>query len=128
LATELGSDFFIESLKINLGNWIDKSARDMAIECNMHKEYALIYNPTSEDVHGSWLSIKKSSLMSCMNPLHRFHKIPRSYEPLDPNLFDIMINIVEDAIRTCEDEYNFPKFNFELKRIQEIVKTNETNS
>lgn len=128
LATELGSDFFIEALKINVGNWIDKSARDMAIECNMHKEYALIYNPTSEDVHGSWLSIKKSSLMSCMNPLHRFHKVPRSYEPLDPNLFDIMINIVEDAIRTCENEYNFPKFNYELKRIQEIVKTNETNS
>jgi len=125
LATELGSDFFIEALKINVGNWIDKSARDMAIECNMHKEYALIYNPTSEDVHGSWLSIKKSSLMSCMNPLHRFHKIPRVYDPLDPNLFDIMINIVKDAIRTCENEYNFPKFNYELKRIQEIVKTKE---
>ncbi len=124
LATELGSDFFIEALKINVGNWIDKSTRDMAIECNMHKEYALIYNPTSEDVHGSWLSIKKSSLMSCMNPLHRFHKVPRSYEPLDPNLFDIMINIVEDAIRTCENEYNFPKFNYELKRIQELVKKN----
>ncbi|KKN52612.1 hypothetical protein LCGC14_0610670 [marine sediment metagenome] len=31
---------------------------------------------------------------------------------------------MEDAIRTCENEYNFPKFNYELKRIQEIEKTN----
>ncbi|MFW9970055.1 MAG: DUF5677 domain-containing protein [Candidatus Odinarchaeota archaeon] len=128
LANELGSDFFIEALKINVGNWIDKSVRDMAIECNMHREYVLIYNPTSEDVHGSWLSIKKSSLMNCMNPLHRFHKVPRSYEPLDPDLFDIMIDIVEDVIRTCENEYNFPKFNYELKKIQEIAKNNKGNS
>lgn len=121
LATELGSDFFIESLKINLGNWIDKNVRDMAIECDMHKEYVLIYNPTSEDVHGSWISVKKSSLMNCMNPLHRFHRIPRSYNPIDPNLFDIMSNIVEDVIKTCENQYHFPKFNSKLKKIQDLV-------
>ncbi len=128
LAIELGSDFFIEALNINVGNWIDKSARDMAIECNMHKEYALIYNPASEHVHGSWLSIKKSSLMRCMNPFHRFHKIPRIYEHLDPNLFDIMINIVEDAIKCCENNYNFPKFNYKLKRVQELVEKKQNNS
>jgi len=122
LATELGSDFFIESLEINLGNWIDKSARDMAIELNMQKEYALIYNPTSEDIHGSWLSIKKSSLMNCMNPLHRFHRIPRIYEPLDHNLFDIMTNIVQDIIKICEKQYNFPRFNYKIKKIQDLVK------
>jgi len=121
LAIELGSDIFIEALQINVGNWIDKSVRDMAIECNMHKEYALIYNPTSEDVHGSWSSINRSSLMKCMNPFHRFHKIPRIYEHLNPDLFDIMINIVEDAIKTCIKDYNFPKFNYTFKRIKEIV-------
>ena len=121
LATELGSDFFIESLKINLGNWIDKSIRDMAIECDMHKEYVLIYNPTSEDVHGSWISIKKSSLMNCMNPLHRFHRVPRIYNPLDPNLFDIMAKIVEDVIKTCENQYHFPRFTNKLKKIQDLV-------
>ena len=122
LASELGSDFFIESLSINLGNWIDKNVRDMAIECNMHKEYVLFYNPTSEDVHGSWISIKKSSLMNCMNPLHRLHRIPRSYNPIDPNLFDIMANIIEDVIKTCENQYHFPRFNNKLKKVQDLVK------
>ena len=124
LASELGSEFFIESLNINLGNWIDKNVRDMAIECNMHKEYALFYNPTSEDVHGSWISIKKSSLMNCMNPLHRLHRIPRRYNPLDPDLFDIIADIVEDVIKTCENQYKFPKFNGKLKKIQDLLEKN----
>ncbi len=115
LELELGDPFFIEFLNVNFGNWIDKSARDMAFECGFEKQYRLIYNPTSEDVHGSWFSIRKANLTRCINPLHKFHRLPQKYPPpLFINPIILATDLVVKTINYCIRKYNFPEFKEDL--------------
>lgn len=124
LDLELGDPFFIEFLNVNFGNWIDKSARDMAFECGFEMEYRLIYNPTSEDVHGSWFSIRKANLTRCINPLHRFHRLPqKNPPPLFLNPLILGTQLVEKMIEFCIKYYNFPKFKENLNDFKKFLDT-----
>ncbi len=122
LEIELGGPFFVEFLNVNFGNWIDKSARDMAFDCGFEMEYRLIYNPTSEDVHGSWFSIRKANLIRCINPLHRFHRLPqKSPPPIFLNPLFLANELVEKMIQYCIKYYNFPDFKETLSDFREFL-------
>ena len=81
LSEELGG-FSPEILDIELGHWTKKDARKLAISVNMERFYRLVYSPASSDLHGSWFSLKHSSFVRCIEPLHRYHRIPTYMEPL----------------------------------------------
>jgi hypothetical protein len=68
-------------LQIELDNWTKKSARDLAITAGFEKYYRLAYDPSSADVHGTWISLDNSNLTRCLQPLHRFHRPPGFFEP-----------------------------------------------
>jgi len=80
LSDRLG-DFFPELLDIELGHWAKKDTRRLAQDVGMERLYRLVYSPTSSDLHGSWLSLKHSNLVHCVEPLHRFHRLPVFVEP-----------------------------------------------
>ncbi|MEJ2248646.1 MAG: DUF5677 domain-containing protein [Candidatus Lokiarchaeota archaeon] len=122
LEMDLGDPFFIEFLDVNFGNWIDKSARDMAFECGFEMEYRLIYNPTSEDIHGSWFSLRKANLTRCINPLHRFHRLPqKNPPPLFLNPLILGTKLVEKMIDFCISYYNFPEPKEKLNDFKEFL-------
>lgn len=81
VSEELGG-FTPEILDIELGHWTKKDARKLAISVNMERFYRLVYSPASSDLHGSWFSLKHSSFVRCIEPLHRYHRIPTYMEPL----------------------------------------------
>jgi len=109
LASNLGGGFSPALIDINLGDWKDVSARDMAKTCNLMEIYRIIYDPTSSDIHGTWTSIKNTNLTYCVNPLHRYHRLPQLEDPpqfLQP--VQISINLVEKAINSSIDKLGFP--------------------
>lgn len=81
ISEELGG-FYPELIEIELGHWSKKDTRQLAIAAGMEEFYRVVYSPTSSDLHGTWLSLKYSSLWRCGEPLHRFHRIPALSEPL----------------------------------------------
>lgn len=109
LALNLGGGFSPSLININLGDWKDVSARDMAKTCNLMEIYRIIYDPTSSDVHGTWTSIDNTNLTYCVNPLHRYHRIPQLSDPpiyLQPAI--IALELAEKAIVSSYEKIGFP--------------------
>ncbi|MDR4503719.1 MAG: DUF5677 domain-containing protein [Candidatus Scalindua sp.] len=81
ISNELGGDFVAEMQKIDLKGWTKKNIRDLSLEVGLENIYRWVVDPTSAEIHGSWSSIKKSNLVLCAQILHRFHRVPKFYEP-----------------------------------------------
>ena len=109
LTSHLGGGFSPELIDINLGDWKDVSARDMAKECNLMEIYRIIYDPTSSDIHGTWTSIKNTNLTYCVNPLHRYHRLPQlDYPPIFIQPVQIALNLAVKAITSSIEKLGFP--------------------
>ncbi len=109
LADELGGGFSPELIDIELGNWTKKSARTLAFEAGMEDFYRLVYDPTSSDVHGTWVSLKNSNLARCAEPLHRFHRLPTYTEPpLYLNSVIAIQRLYKHCLETAQTTLGFP--------------------
>lgn len=69
-------DMWIEYQDIKLGAWADKNLRKMAEEAKVKDIYDKYYDALSGYVHGNWMAVRHSVFVQCLNPLHRFHRIP----------------------------------------------------
>ncbi|WP_210331148.1 DUF5677 domain-containing protein [Microvirga terrestris] len=69
-------DMWIEFQDIKLGAWSDKNLRKMAEEAGVKDVYDRYYDTLSGYVHGNWMAVRHSVFGECLNPLHRFHRIP----------------------------------------------------
>jgi hypothetical protein len=87
-------DMWLEFQDIKLGAWADKNLRKMAEEAGEKAFYDKYYDALSGYVHGNWSAIRYSVFGLCLNPLHRFHRIP-----LPPRL--LVDDAVPDLRRTC---------------------------
>ena len=97
LSEELG-DFPAELLDIELGHWTKKDTRRLAYDAGVEKLYRLVFSPASGDVHGMWMSLKRSNLTYCGEPLHRLHRLPSLVEP--PFYVDI-VNVAAELYEAC---------------------------
>lgn len=61
---------------VNLGSWAEMNQRKMAEEVGEINFYNYCYTPYSAGVHSMWHHIGIYNLEQCMNPLHRYHKVP----------------------------------------------------
>jgi len=114
----LGGNFSPEFIDINLSNWIDISARDMAEECGFSQEYSLVYDPASSDIHGTWTSLRISNLTLCLNPLHGLHRVPSLRStPLFITSVNQATKLVLKTIRVAIQKADFPKKEPDLKII-----------
>jgi hypothetical protein len=76
LETLANSDVWMEYQNIKLGAWADKNLRKMAEEAGIKDFYDKYYDALSGYTHGNWSAVTHSVFGTCMNPLHRFHRIP----------------------------------------------------
>lgn len=118
-----GGSFSPELINVELGNWTKKTTRDLAIDAGMEEFYRLVYDPTSSDVHGTWISLKNSNLIRCVEPLHRFHRIPQYFEP---PLFVNTIEAIQGIYKVCIDvgieHIGFPVIKDEIENISFLLK------
>ena len=81
ISSEIGGEFVAETRKIDLTGWTKKNIRQISLEVGLENIYRWVIDPSSAEIHGSWSSIKKSNLVLCSQILHRFHRVPKFYEP-----------------------------------------------
>lgn len=112
-------DVHQEYLSINIGHWDKTNLRDMAENSGVKAIYDKYYSWTSSYLHAQWGSIRDSVYITCLNPLHRLHRIPRIHprvlEDVIPDACELINRILEliDSI--------YPNFNDRIK-IDQILK------
>lgn len=52
------------------------SLREMAAQVHAEELYRHVYQPASGITHGEWWAAEDYATQRCLNPLHRFHRIP----------------------------------------------------
>lgn len=70
-------DIWQEYLDIDLGHWTKGNLRWMATECGEKDLYDRFYGWSSGFVHSQWGAVRDTDFVTCHNPLHRLHRIPR---------------------------------------------------
>jgi len=121
LVNSMGGGFSPELIDINLGDWKKISARKMAQECGLTEVYRVIYDPSSSDIHGTWTSIKNANLTHCINPLHRYHRIPQQENPpifLEP--VRIALDLIVKTIDLSIENIGFPIMSKSFQNLPEI--------
>jgi hypothetical protein len=69
-------DAWLEFVTIDVGNWTGLDLRKMSEEANVKPIYDKYYTWPSGYVHGQWGAVRDTNFGICLNPLHRFHRIP----------------------------------------------------
>lgn len=70
----------------------------MAIQADLKPYYDLAYQPYSSESHGDWVSMRRSDLKPCANPLHRYHRIGR----FDGTATSLDIEVIEAALEVAQ--------------------------
>lgn len=100
ISESLGGGFAPEMTEINIGNWTDLSMREIAVELGLKELHERIYEPVSDDVHGMWPSLKRHNLCYCVNPLHRYHRIPKIVDMcVDTSLMDCATTLMNTVLK-----------------------------
>lgn len=105
-------DAWMETRNINLGAWANKDLRKMSEEASVKEVYDSYYAWPSGFVHGHWGSIRDAVFTTCLNPLHRLHRVP--------NPMQLMPSVLADCCKLCNrilDELNtlYPEFNLRIQ-------------
>jgi hypothetical protein len=105
---DLGN-FNAELLDIELGSWSKQDTRKLAHKAGLERLYHLVFTPTSADVHGTWLSLKHTNLFHCVEPLHRFHRLPLLPDPkVYINTIIAAQQLIETAVAIGVELARFP--------------------
>jgi Family of unknown function (DUF5677) len=70
-------DQWQEFVEINLGHWAKLNLRIMSEAVGEKATYDKFYSWTSNYLHGQWGAVRDTVFETCLNPLHRFHRVPR---------------------------------------------------
>ncbi len=70
-------DKWMEFQDIETGHWQKSNLREMAQKSDSKDVYDKYYQWTSTFVHGHWCATRDINFITCRNPLHRLHRIPR---------------------------------------------------
>src|SRR5690606_17416697 len=76
LHTYANEDLWQEYSDIGIKPWSEKNLRKMATEAGIKDFYDKHYDWSSSYVHGNWGAVRDTVFTVCLNPLHRFHRIP----------------------------------------------------
>jgi hypothetical protein len=108
-------DTWQEFVNVDFGHWANKNLRQLATEADKKDIYDRYYDWTSAFAHGHWCSIRDSNFMTCHNPLHRLHRIPRPYHRIMQSVIPDAVELVNQTFDLLEATYPFAD---KLKRIQ----------
>lgn len=70
-------DQWQEFLNIEIGHWAGTNLRSMAKAADRMDLYESYYAWTSTFAHSHWAAVRDTNFITCHNPLHRLHRIPR---------------------------------------------------
>jgi len=112
-------DLWLEFVPINLGHWDSANLRQMSEEAGLKDVYDKYYSYTSGYMHANWGAVRESVLQKCVNPLHRFHKVPIYDLPLMSNVLSDAIEIVNGILECTSEAY--PTFETRVSQVSASV-------
>lgn len=96
-------DVWQEYADIDLGNWAGIDLRKMAEESGTKDVYDAHYGWNSGFAHGHWSAMRDVTLTTCLNPLHRLHRVPaggeRGLGDVVPDAVEIVEAMIVDLLR-----------------------------
>jgi hypothetical protein len=107
-------DKWSEFVPIYLGHWDTSDLRRMSIDVNEKALYDKYYPYTSGYVHATWGAVREASLQTCMNPLHRLHRIPSYGLTILPNINEDCREILNKMFSLVDQAY--PGFNERMRK------------
>ncbi len=105
-------DLWLEYLPVNLGHWSKATARTLAEKGNVKEVYDRFYPWGSAYVHGHWGAMRDSVMVTCFNPLHRLHRVPRSRARSLEGVVPDATFLADKVLERVEEAY--PGFSFRL--------------
>lgn len=113
-------DVWQEFVNVNLGHWANQNVRDLAIEGGTKDVYDAYYDWTSTYSHAQWGAVRDSNFVTCHNPLHRLHRIPRPVHRLLPSVVPDAAKLANSAIGLLERAHP------QMEKLPRIAVTNTT--
>lgn len=98
-------DFFQEFVEIDLGHWCGKDLRRMAEDSGTKDDYDKFYGWASGFVHGQWGALRDTGLTHCMNPLHRYHRVPLPWHRMMTDALPDAVGLVNAILESAEKVY-----------------------
>jgi hypothetical protein len=95
-------DFFQEFVEIDLGHWCGKDLRRMSEDSGTKDDYDKFYGWASGFVHGQWGALRDTGLTHCMNPLHRFHRVPLPWHRMMTDSLLDAVGLVNSMLESVE--------------------------
>lgn len=98
-------DKWQEYLDIDIGHWADSNLRKLSIDSGAKDVYDKYYDWTSGFVHGHWGAVRDTNFLTCHNPLHHLHRIPRLAHRQLNTVEDDALYLINDVIERLDQLY-----------------------
>ena len=98
-------DMWQEFVSIELGHWTKSNLRSLSEGAGIKDVYDRYYPWTSTYVHGHWGALRDSSFQICVNPLHRFHRIPRVTSHVLPDVLEDASDLLDRILELVATVY-----------------------
>jgi hypothetical protein len=98
-------DKWQEYLDIDIGHWANSNLRKLAIDSEAKDVYDKYYDWTSGFVHGHWGAVRDTNFVTCHNPLHHLHRIPRLAHRQLNSVEDDGLSLINDMIDRVDQLY-----------------------
>lgn len=95
-------DQWQEFLDIDIGHWERTNLRTLAKESGCMHLYESFYAWTSSFSHSHWGSVRDTNFVTCHNPLHRMHRIPRLTPRKSSSVEADAVKLVNDMFAVLE--------------------------
>jgi hypothetical protein len=105
LKTLANEDQWQEFLPIDIGHWDKSDLRKMSEFAGVKADYDRYYPWTSAYAHGNWGAIRGTVLTTCLNPLHRLHRIPLVHARQLGGVIPDMICLVNKILALVDGAY-----------------------
>jgi hypothetical protein len=102
-------DIWEEFLPINQGHWEEGNLRREAVEAGMKPDYDKYYAWASTFAHAHWGAVRESVFHTCVNPLHRLHRVPRPHRKALPDVIPDACELADKILELLSRTYpDFP--------------------
>ena len=106
-------DMWLEHVTVNVGHWASRNVRDLATETQLKDLYDRYYPWASSFSHGEWSAVRSTTMTTCLNPLHRLHRVPALEPPAEPAVLNDAVELVDTILAALDRAY--PGFSFRLR-------------
>ncbi|MCG9725467.1 DUF5677 domain-containing protein [Vibrio brasiliensis] len=117
-------DIYMDFQDIPLGNWANIDLRKMSIVGKCKDIYDSYYTWPSTFAHGQWCAVRDTVYTTCLNPLHRLHRVPLPsprYEDQTGSDIVLLVNKIFELIDSL-----YPGFKNQLSLEEIETKAEET--